>query len=61
MADYNKMMSEASSAGSVFFGDDDGPPQYRGAEAEFWRHVENVTGKRFDAAHRERTHFSCAC
>jgi hypothetical protein len=28
---------------------------------EFWRHVENVTGKRFDTGHRENTFFSCRC
>lgn len=29
--------------------------------AEFWRSLEIVTGKRFDADHREETYFGCSC
>lgn len=60
-ADYEEMLSGAVSRDGYCFGDDDGPPQYRGAEEEFWRHIENVTGKRFDSEHREATNFRCAC
>lgn len=60
-ADYDDMLHGAVSGEGYCFGDDDGPPQYRNAEAEFWRHVEAVTGKRFAEEHRENTPFRCAC
>lgn len=60
-ADYDNMIHGAVSGEGYCFGDDDGPPQYRNAEGEFWRHVENVTGKRFSEQHRENTPFRCAC
>ena len=60
-ADFNEMISGAVSGGGYCFGDDDGPPQYRGAEGEFWRHMENFTGRRFSKEHREATPFRCAC
>jgi hypothetical protein len=60
-ADYDEMLEGAVSGLGFCFGDDDGPPQYRNAEDEFWRHVEAVTGKRFSEKHRENTPFRCAC
>lgn len=32
-----------------------------GVADQFWRHLEIVTGKTFDAAHRAETYFSCSC
>jgi hypothetical protein len=61
--DYEEMIKVASTGGYYSWGDDDGPPGYRGTacETEFWMHVEIVCGKRFDNAHREGVHFSCSC
>jgi hypothetical protein len=60
-ADYEGMVDGAVSGKGYCFGDDDGPPNYRGAEADFWRHIENVAGQRFSEQHREGTPFRCAC
>lgn len=60
-ANYDRMIEGAVSGEGYTFGDDDGPPNYSGCEAEFWRHIEVVTGKRFDEKHRENTWFSCSC
>ncbi|WP_374633974.1 hypothetical protein [Ferrovibrio sp.] len=60
-ANYEEMVSGAVSRRGYCFGDDDGPPQYRNAAAEFWHHIEVVTGKKFDKDHRENTPFRCAC
>lgn len=32
-----------------------------GLAQQFWEHLEVVTGRRFPAAHRSGTHFSCTC
>lgn len=32
-----------------------------GQKELFWKHIEVVTGKKFDDKHRENTHFSCSC
>ena len=31
------------------------------ADDEFWRHVETITGQKFDETHRENVYFSCSC
>lgn len=60
-ADY-KLLIQACVEGSEYcFGSDYGPPNYSGCEDEFWQHVENVTGRKFDSSHRENTYFRCAC
>lgn len=51
---------EAVAANEDFcFGDDDGPSWAR--TATFWHHMEILTGRRFDAEHRDNTYFRCAC
>lgn len=35
--------------------------EYEERGDEFWRHVEIVTGERFNEAHRENVYFHCAC
>lgn len=60
-ANYDEMLAGAVNGDGYCFGDDDGPPNYRGAVEEFWRHIENVTGKRFSDSHRENTVFRCGC
>lgn len=60
-ANYEEMISGAADGNGYCFGDDDGPPNYRGIEGEFWQHIENVTGRKFDGKHRDDTPFRCAC
>lgn len=60
-ASFENMMDGVLRGDHVGFGDDDGPPQYRGIENEFWHHVEVALGRKFDATHRQKTGFSCAC
>lgn len=31
------------------------------ADEEFWRHVEIITGRKYDPEHREKVYFGCAC
>jgi len=58
---YDSMVNGAKRGEWVGFGDDNGPPQYRGAEVEFWHHMEVLTGQKFGKAHRDKTSFNCAC
>ena len=60
-ADYDRMIEGSVSRQGYCFGDDDGPPSYTSAGAEFWHHIEVVTGRKFSDEHRENTPFRCAC
>jgi hypothetical protein len=57
--DYDDMIQAAVTGEGGHGGDDYARelPQ----DPDFWMHVEVVTGKRFDKAHREKTWFSCSC
>lgn len=57
------LIEQAVSGGDVCYGEDAGSdwasdPQNR---AEFWSHLENVTGRTFSHEHRAGTMFSCRC
>lgn len=56
---YDELIDGAVSGNGGCFGTDDGPEQTR--TAEFWEHIENVTGKHLSAEHRDDTWFRCAC
>lgn len=56
---YQELISEIINEREVCFGDDDGPDAAR--DPEFWEHLENVTGRRFNSDFRENTYFRCAC
>jgi hypothetical protein len=58
-SDYDEILQGAISGDGGCFGADEGPEIAR--RPEFWQHVENVTGRRFDHDHREGTWFRCAC
>ncbi len=60
-ANYDDMVAGAVSGEGYCFGDDDGPPQYRNCKDEFWRHIENVTGKCLSDDHKDGTMFTCGC
>lgn len=57
--DYRDLVEGAETGDGGTFGMDTPYDEVR--SAEFWQHIENVTGKRFDDAHRENTYFGCAC
>lgn len=62
-ADYSSMVAGALSGDGYCFGNDDGPPNYRdeSTRAEFWYHIEVVSGKHLTPDHKENTYFRCAC
>lgn len=55
---YRKLIGGAI-AGDIFFGTDTPYDEVRGSE--LWRHIENVTGQRFDDDHRENGFYHCSC
>lgn len=59
--DYDGMVAAAVSGESYCFGEDIEYEDFY-VHAEFWKHVENVTGKKFSDDQREQNnHFRCAC
>ena len=63
--DYDRMLAAALEDGGYVVADgfdlhsrDDLAP---GDHDLFWKHVENLTGDRFDGAHREKFKWSCSC
>ena len=59
---YQELVEGAvSGQGGTFMGDwaDNGRDWIAGGD--FWHHIENVTGRRFDQGHRENTYFGCSC
>lgn len=57
--DYTTLVEGAASGrGAVFYGQE-APSEVR--SAEFWRHIEVVTGACFDNDHRDATYFGCTC
>lgn len=60
--DYDELVREAAKGGEdadLYFPNTSGPEKAR--TNEFWRHVENVTGKYFSDDHRQATYFRCSC
>lgn len=55
---YEELVDGAVSGnGACLWGDH----YYDVKSPEFWRHVEAVTGKRYDDDHRQNTSWSCSC
>lgn len=61
---YQDMIDGASSGGGITARDRDihsWSELEPGEEQQFWRHLETVTGQKFNSHHREETYFSCSC
>lgn len=54
---FARMVEDMASGDSVHMGHD----VNRYPDEDFWQYMEAYTGKRFDAAHRSDTYFSCSC
>lgn len=57
---YDKLVAEAISGEGSFFGTDIDYEDFY-ADADFWHHIEVVSGKKLSKDHRENTSYRCAC
>lgn len=57
---YEKLVSEAVSGDGSFFGTDIDYEDFF-ADADFWHHIETVSGEKLSKQHRENASYRCAC